>query len=379
MTDRPRWTQHVVDGVIAIAFLFIGWISTAAPIATESGFVYSTRDTLFAVLLAAATLPYAGRRHWPTAAFLTGLLATTGLWALGYNASTLPVLLLVGAYWVASARPVGTVVACASAALACFTLLLWVQGAPFGAVEWSAAVISVTGAIALGRAARHRGDLAEARAHAAEEAFRRRTSEERLQISAELHDIVGHSLGIIAVQAGVGRHLLATDRERAADALDAIARISRSSLDEVRGVVARLRDGDTAYHPVSGVGDLDVLVGTARSTGLAVSLTAPEDPQDIPRPVGAAVYRITQEALTNVVRHAHASHASVDIKHTADTVDVSIRDNGRPTYPGTAAWAPGHGIAGMRERAETLGGTFTAARDPHGGFRVDASLPLGRA
>jgi len=160
--------------------------------------------------------------------------------------------------------------------------------------------------------------------------------------------------------------------------LDVIARLSRSSLDEVRSVVASLREGPGSSHKVAGVGDLGRLVETARSTGLVVSLTVPADADAIPDQVGGAVYRIAQEALTNVVRHAHASEVSVDIDHTTDKVDVSIRDNGRPEGSRTVPLNPGHGIAGMRERVETLGGTFTAGRDPRGGFVVWATFPLER-
>ena len=131
--------------------------------------------------------------------------------------------------------------------------------------------------------------------------------EERLRIARELHDIIGHSLGTIAVQAGVGRHLMANEPEKAAEALDSIARVSRSSLDEVRAVVAALREDEPDYHPTPGLADLPDLVETVRSTGLTVELTLPDDLEAIPRQTGAAVYRIAREALTNVVRHAHAS------------------------------------------------------------------------
>lgn len=286
-------------------------------------------------------------------------------------------VLLVGGYWVAVARPVREVAVCAGAALGCFTSLLWADGAPYAAVEWVASVVSLGGAMALGRAGRLRSDLAEARAHAAEEAARRRAGEERLRISGELHDIVGHSLGIIAVQAGVGRHLLASDPERATEALDNIARLSRSSLDKVRAVVASLRDDGAAYHPTPGLADLPDLVETARSTGLTVTLTLPENLDAVPRPAGAAAYRITREALTNVVRHAHATAVSVVVSHEDARVDVSIRDDGAgASTMANGTERPGHGITGMRERTEALGGSLSAGPAPEGGFLVTGSLPV---
>ena len=338
---------------------------------------YTPRDWLFVLLLVLATVPFACRRRWPTAAFLISLLATTGLWLLGYNAGALPLILLFGGYFVAVARPAWEVAVCTAAALGCFGLLWWAGGAPFAARDAFTSVLALAITLALGRAGRLRVDLAEARAQTVEEAARRRSSEERLRIARELHDIIGHSLGTIAVQAGVGHHLMANEPEKAAEALDSIARVSRSSLDEVRAVVAALREDEPDYHPAPGLADLPDLVETIRSTGLTVELTLPDDLEAIPRQTGAAVYRITREAFTNVVRHAHASAASVQVDHHDGRVEVAVGDDGSGSYvgrePGTRT---GHGIAGMRERAEALGGRLTAGPSTGRGFLVTASLPV---
>jgi signal transduction histidine kinase len=171
----------------------------------------------------------------------------------------------------------------------------------------------------------------------------------------------------------VGKHLIATEPGQAADALDNIARISRSSLDEVRAVVATLREGEPSYHPAPGLADLPELVETARTAGLTVRLTLPDDVEAIPRQTGVAVYRITREALTNVVRHAHASAASVQVTRRNGLLEIAIRDDGSGRGAGSTA---GHGIAGMRERAEALGGTLSAGPATEGGFLVTASLPV---
>ena len=167
------------------------------------------------------------------------MLSTTGLWLLGYNAGALPLILLFGGYFVAVARPIAGSgrLQCGGARLL-RPALVGFGGAPFGPNDALTSVLALAIILALGRTGRLRVDLAEARAQAAEEAARRRSTEERLRIARELHDIIGHSLGTIAVQAGVGRHLMATDPEKAAEALDSIARVSRSSLDEVRAVVS---------------------------------------------------------------------------------------------------------------------------------------------
>jgi len=262
-------------------------------------------------------------------------------------------------------------------AFGCFAVLWWAGGAPYNAREAVASVIALGASVWLGRAGRLRVDLAEARAQAAEEAAQRRSSDERLRIARELHDIIGHSLGTIAVQAGVGRHLMATEPGRAAEALDTIARISRTSLDEVRAAVATLRDGEPSYHPAPGLAELADLVETARLAGLTVELTLPDDVDGVPRQAAVAVYRITREALTNVVRHAYASAASVRVAHRDGRVEVAIRDDGCGIGAGSrVATSTGHGITGMRERAEALGGSLAAGPATGGGFLVTASLPV---
>jgi signal transduction histidine kinase len=378
MAKNGALSKRIVDALVALAFLAAGWLSTAAPTISDPFFRYTPRDWLFVLLLILSTVPYAWRRRWPTAAFLISMLSVTALWLLGYNAGALPLLLMFGGYFVAVARPAWEVMLCSAMALGCFALLWWGGGAPYGPRDALISVVALAITVGLGRAGRLRVDLANARAEAAEEAARRRSSEERLRISRELHDIIGHSLGTIAVQAGVGRHLMETEPEKAADALDSIAKISRESLDEVRSVVAALRDDEPPYHPALGLADLPELIETVRATGLAVELTLPNDLEAIPRQTGAAVYRITREALTNIVRHAHASKASVQVDHHNGRVEVAVRDDGAGAGNGRGPdFASGHGIAGMRERAEALGGNLSAGPSSDGGFLVAASLPVG--
>ncbi len=377
MVGNAAWPKSLVDALVALAFLAVGWLSTAAPTISDPFYRYTPRDWLFVLLLILATVPYAWRRRWPTAAFLVSMVAITVLWLLGYNAGALPLVLIFGGYFVAVARPVRELVLCSAVALGSFALLWWAGGAPYGARDALISVLAVAITVGLGRAGRLRVDLANARAEAAEEAARRRSSEERLRIARELHDIIGHSLGTIAVQAGVGRHLMETEPEKAADALDSIAKISRDSLDEVRSVVAALRDDEPPYRPAPGLADLPELVETVRATGLAVELTLPDDVEAVPRQTGAAVYRITREALTNVLRHSGASNASVQVDHHDGRVDVAIRDDGGGAGNGLGPSGSGLGIAGMRERAEALGGSLSAGPSTDGGFLVAASLPLG--
>ena len=378
MAMHPQLSRQVVDALVALGFLAVGWLTTSAPTISDPFYRYTPRNWLFVLLLILSTVPFAWRRRWPTAAFLISVLSVTVLWLLGYNAGTLPLFLMFGGYFVAVARPTWEVVLCAAVALGCFALLWWGGGAPYGPRDAFISVLALTITMGLARAGRLRVDLANARAQAAEEVALRQSSEERLRIARELHDIIGHSLGTIAVQAGVGRHLMETDPDKGAEALDSIARISRESLDEVRSVVAALRDDEPPYHPSPGLNDLPDLVETVRGTGLAVELTLPEDVEAVPRQTGAAVYRIAREALTNVVRHAHASSASVHVDHHDGRVELAIRDDGTGARNGREPeLGSGHGITGMRERAEALGGSLSAAPASDGGFLVTASLPIG--
>lgn len=235
---------------------------------------------------------------------------------------------------------------------------------------------------ALGEAARvraqHFAEVAKARAEHARaraEQERRQASEERLRIARELHDVLGHHLSLINVQAGVGLHLMDTRPEQARDALTAIKTASAEALREVRSVLGVLRPEEEAA-PRAPAPTLDRLADLTADAGLAVHTRVRGSARPLPAEVDRAGYRIVQEALTNVRRHAgpHAS-ATVTLGYDEDALVVCVVDDGRggPGEPGEV----GKGIAGMRARAESLGGTLTAGPAPEGGFRVDARLPTG--
>ena len=203
---------------------------------------------------------------------------------------------------------------------------------------------------------------------------------ERVRIARELHDVLAHSLSQINVQAGVGLHLMEKQPERAAAALASIKEVSKSALDEVRSVLGVLRseDGADPSAPLVPEPDLSRLPGLAASVtaqGVAVelenSLTSPP-----PAAVQLAIYRIVQESLTNVVRHAHAARATVRISEADGAYLVRVADNG--TGP-AARGAVGRGITGMRERAELLGGSLTTGTAQDAGFLVTATIPVSGA
>jgi signal transduction histidine kinase len=220
---------------------------------------------------------------------------------------------------------------------------------------------------------------ADARAARAVDA-RRRASEERLQMARDLHDVIGHNISLINVQAGVGLDLMDTQPEAARAALSAIKTVSKDALDELRGMLAAFRNAaETAPRaPAPGLDRLDDLVELTRAAGIAVVLEIAGECRALPTAVDLAAYRIVQESLTNVVRHACPAVATVHLRYDVDGLDLEITDDGR-VAAGNGSRLPGtgSGISGMRERALALGGRFSAGPRTGGGFTVSAHLPLG--
>jgi len=219
--------------------------------------------------------------------------------------------------------------------------------------------------------------------------------EERLRIAREVHDVVGHSLSVINMQAGVALHVLGKRPEQAEPALQAIRQTSKDALEELRGTLAVFRGPEGADEesgtaapaseaaaetgpprtPVPGLDRLDELTAGIESTDSRVAVRIEGERAALPSAVDHAAYRIVQEALTNAVRHAGGAEATVVIGYHREELVVQITDSG-PARPG-AAYREGSGIAGMRERARAVGGRLWAGPRTEGGFRVRAELPLG--
>ncbi|WP_344790885.1 sensor histidine kinase [Gryllotalpicola daejeonensis] len=242
-------------------------------------------------------------------------------------------------------------------------------------VPWTIVSIAV---LVIPQSARNRRlwreqQLRDAEARRAEEA-----QAERVRIARELHDVLAHSLSQINVQASVGLHLFETQPEKAATALANVKDTSKHALDEVRQVLGMLR-GDAPLAPEQGLAGLGALVDELKAHGLdgTLAVAAGLNAEDVSAATQQAVYRIVQEALTNVTKHAAAHRVEVEVTGDDEWLSVRISDDG----VGAAAGASpdGRGLLGMRERAELLGGTLTASPAPGGGFRVEARLPLGGA
>ncbi len=208
------------------------------------------------------------------------------------------------------------------------------------------------------------------------EGARRAAADERVRIARELHDVVAHTLSVIAVQAGTGRFVIEASPEVARDALVTIEEASRGALQEMRRLLSVLRDEDVeggGLVPAPGLGDVGSLVAGTRGTGVDIDLRVEGERSAVPAGVDLCAYRIVQEALTNVCRHARARRASVTVRYHADAVAVEVVDDG---VGSTAPAGPGHGLLGMRERAGLYGGDVEVGAVPGGGYRVRARIPL---
>ena len=208
---------------------------------------------------------------------------------------------------------------------------------------------------------------------------RRRVAEERMRVVREVHDVVAHSLATIATQASVGVHLAERDPERALATLGDVKAVSTDALEELRHALGGLRDADdeAATRPTPSLQALPELVDQARRSGLSVALRMQGSPGGLPAALQAAIYRIVQEALTNVMRHAGGAHATVGVVVEDGQVEVDVADDGSGAPTALSASGSGSGLIGMRERARALGGALQADRTPGGGFRVHAVLPVG--
>ena len=234
-------------------------------------------------------------------------------------------------------------------------------------------------AIIAGDWLRARREAAQRTADAASEQALRQIGQERLQIAREIHDVVAHAMTAINVQAGVAAHLVDRDPAQAHDALREIKRTSGEALAELRSTLNVLRDTEPSdptaapLGPAAGLDDLAPLASGLRDAGVAVKLDV-ASVADVPAPVQSTGYRIVQEALTNVARHAHATHASVHVRREPEAVMIEVSDDGPGT--GDREAMPGNGMRGMCERAAAVGGSVDAGRLAGGGWQVRASLPI---
>ena len=371
--------------LIADAALAAGLAAFAAVgthFAAHGQHAYRQVDVGAYALAVAAAGALVWRRRYPVQVMGVVFAATLVYFALGYPGGPIWLPLII-AYFTAAVR--GHRLAAAITAAAGFAVFPWLDYLLRNARPPSAIFLGALAAwllLVLGAAeiVRGRRERAAETARIREEEQLRQASEERLRIARELHDAIGHHLSLINVQSGVALHLGEELPEQARSSFSAIRQASKEALSELRSVLSVLRQEDepAPRSPTSTIARLDDLVSQAAAAGLAVRTEIDGPPRPLPFSVDAAAYRIVQEALTNVTRHAGPATAMVRVCYAEQHLAVQVDDDGTGPPPGPPA-GNGRGIIGMRERAAALGGELQAGARPSGGFRVQARLPLGGA
>ena len=389
-----------VDGVIAVVFAIVGIATAFGQDIRDEGMIrdgFREPGALLVVTALVTCAPIVIRRRVPLVALLISSVGIFVHMIVGWPEGSLPYAVLfltftVGA-WCALRKAV------AGLAVVCTTIVvIGLSGYPgLDAVGAFDVLAQFTAGWAIGVALRNRRAASEARvreadkrAEAERQSAARVLAEERLRIAQELHDVVAHSMSVIAVQAGVGAHVLHERPEQARAALDAISATSRGTLTEMRRLLGVLRDSDGArsHAPAPGLSDLPRLVDDVRAAGVPATLHVEGTADGVHAGLELSAYRVVQEALTNVLKHAgKPTRVDVTVRHLPGLLAVEVTDDGRGlaarSSNGDAAGAPtegsGHGLVGMRERVELWGGELSVGPAPGGGYRVTALLPYGDA
>ncbi|MEU5959655.1 sensor histidine kinase [Micromonospora parva] len=375
LTRRMRPVDlYTVDVLLALA---VG--GALCPYAAlESPLHGGVREPLWVSVLVgmALGLPLAVRRRWPvTVAAAISSVATVALISgvIPNFAAAAPAFAIgLAFYTVAVSTPTRRSMLCAAGCLALVSVALVLTAGDLwsrtGAVVY--ATVMIAPAWVIGWLIRERRALA---ARQSDQLVRQAATEERLRVARELHDVVAHTLSLIVVKAAVANHVAEADPREAGAALRVIEETGRTALTDVRRVLGVLR-ADSPYAPTPGLDELPALARQAAIGGVDVQLDVRrEEPAGaVPESVGLAVYRIVQEAVTNVVKHAAPAGCRATVTVRPDEVRVEVTDDGRrPVLLG----GEGHGLIGMRERVALHGGEFRAGPRADGGFAVTASLP----
>jgi signal transduction histidine kinase len=381
-----RRTFVLIDAAAALAVV-AAYLSFASYGGGDGTPVFTGPAWLGWLTAAAVGLPVAARRRWPVASTLVAVAGCAAAALLDLTREPFVaaglVLYAVGAS--TGARRSRIVLA---AALAVLTAGLFVGVYVRTPSETLVGALGLTGAVwvvagggwAAGVAMRHR--KAEQRRERARDRSRV-VAEERMRIARELHDIVSHNLSLIAVQAGVANHIADDRPDRAREALRSIESTSKGALAEMRSVLAVLRadpagdaaGGTASREPAPGIAELEDLAERTRAAGVAVTARI-DVPVPLPPGIALAVYRITQEALTNVVKHAGGGSCEVSVRADGRRVTVEVTDDGVGEGESRGRGAGGHGLVGIRERVLMYGGTFTVGPVAGGGFAVRAVVPF---
>jgi signal transduction histidine kinase len=384
-----RLPARVQDGLLAVfvALLQImavrqvaGTQPAARPLADPANLGY--------LLLAVSGLVLVVRRRWPVAVFATTVVCSLVYYAAGYPDGPGWIGLFIAIYTLTAQGDGHRSLQLAAAGKTALIVgwLLTAELTPLSAAGWVffriGAAIMVA---ALGESVRTRRALmaeamerAERAERTREEEARRRVDAERLRIAREVHDTVAHAIAVINVQAGVTAHVLDKRPQQARETLVTIEQTSARALGELRAILGVLRHAaDDRRAPAPGLGQVEELAGLAREAGLDVKLEVAAPPRALSSAVDQAAYRILQESITNVIRHAGPARVTISITYGPSDLRILVTDDGQGQRAlDRDAADGGRGIVGMRERAELLDGELTAGPQPGGGFQVRARLPL---
>ncbi|MGB9112711.1 MAG: sensor histidine kinase [Acidimicrobiales bacterium] len=381
---QPETLQRI-DYAVAIVLLAASLPHAFSP----GGYGTQVSGRVLGLALGAA-IPIAMRRRWPVPALALATVSLSVATGIGQSFAPDP-FIAVPMYQVATvSERRRSVPALALASLALLVAAAVGTATHPGEGNATFSVLAAVAAWFVGDSVRERRiylaglvEQKEQKAREERERAQRGVAEERLRIARELHDVVAHSLSVIAVQSGVGSHVIDEHPEQAKQALINVGNTSRSALDELRRMLGVLRQEDPQLDltPAPGIAELPSLIDQVRATGLNVETRIDEAAvQRIPPLVELAVYRIVQEALTNVVKHASAQTATIEIRGERNELVVEVTDDGRGSLvPYHSAPAEHHGIVGMRERTALFEGSLAAGPRPGGGWRVLARIPLKTA
>jgi signal transduction histidine kinase len=386
---RASTARDVVNAVLLTAVLLPGTYAEAHPTQRSDLAVFRGRPLPHTpdaalLLVAAACLVLAVKRRYPVTVLLVSTAAVVTYSALGFVNGAALLAPPVALFTVAQSVPLRRALALAGLTLAAL-MTATAAANPFGPTGGGFYLIPAPVAAALfgGIALSNRRAYVTSIKARAEEETMRRIDEERLRIARELHDIVAHTMATINVQAGVAAHVLADNPAAVGPALEAIRQSSKDGLRELRAILNVLRQADEGdpTQPAPGLQQLDALIAGACNAGLPVVLRQDGPQRQLPAAADLAAYRIVQESLTNVIKHAGpGATATVELRHGDAEVRIEITDTGvgpgvdLPTA-GSHGISGGHGIIGMRERAAAVAGTLVTGRGPGGGYRVTATLP----
>ncbi len=384
VTRRPRAADAALSVAVFVTTLFFAFDGSDAGLVMDAPggrpwTVAREGDVPFAaalVLLALACAAIYWRRSQPFAVLWVTVIATALAAGIGYSQMGGGLAMLVALYSVGrhASSDLWSYFGLVGAS-AVFGLDYLLGNLTAAAVGFGLVVMSM--AWYIGTRVRMRAEhAAQLEREQAAEAHRA-VAEERTRIARELHDVVAHRVSLMTVQAGAARTIAADNPQAALQAMEAVEHAGREALDELRHLLGVLRpkaDGGS-LGPQPGLADVPRLVDQFREAGLDVSFTISDAPTGLPARVDLSAYRLVQEALTNVLKHAGpGARSEVRISLDDDAISIEITDDGHAatTLPGS-----GHGIMGMRERALLLGGSLTAGPRADGGFRVAARLPIG--